>query len=471
MEPVPATRQPLHLNAPFLGIGLLVSWSTAFVRSKGMGISASQANMHTLFYTFLAIALVCMLARWLIHRRSPRNAATPSQRPTIPLMCAMLMTLATLVNARPSLFPGIGENILSMGAAVTGSFGYGILLVRWGALYASLEDSDGLRNGLAAFSLHALANLTLGIVPEGVKVLLVALLPWLSAAGMILGSRQAHAAPVGGRRYQLRDLASLWKISLGIVAYALLLGMRSRVNIQISDPALTACVQLMACFCYMGLLAWLLTDHAMPSFTRCFQILLIVFATGFLLYPFSGGEGQEAVAGIFSLGVGLIFTLMWLASVDLARHTEGLDRRIVVAFVWLLYSAPRPLGAALANALFAEPAGAYALSLAMTYCVVMASAFLLGSQPAGIRRIFEKPDDPSTQPSEPLLERCDQVAAAHNLTEREKDIMFLLCQGRTKVYIAETLRISENTVKSYARNVYTKLDVHSINELIDVVRG
>ena len=49
--------------------------------------------------------------------------------------------------------------------------------------------------------------------------------------------------------------------------------------------------------------------------------------------------------------------------------------------------------------------------------------------------------------------------------------MQLLCKGRSKAYIAETLFIAENTVRGHARRLYAKLDVHSkkeLQELIDV---
>ena len=46
-----------------------------------------------------------------------------------------------------------------------------------------------------------------------------------------------------------------------------------------------------------------------------------------------------------------------------------------------------------------------------------------------------------------------------------------LCQGRTRAYIAETLYLSENTVRGHVKRIYTKLDVHSKQELIDLVEG
>lgn len=65
--------------------------------------------------------------------------------------------------------------------------------------------------------------------------------------------------------------------------------------------------------------------------------------------------------------------------------------------------------------------------------------------------------------------RCAELAAAHTLTPREAEVLALLARGRNAAYIQESLTISRNTVKSYVARVYSKLDVHSHQELIDLV--
>ena len=45
----------------------------------------------------------------------------------------------------------------------------------------------------------------------------------------------------------------------------------------------------------------------------------------------------------------------------------------------------------------------------------------------------------------------------------------MLCRGRSKAYIAETLFITENTVKGHARRLYAKLNVHSKKELQQLI--
>ena len=46
-----------------------------------------------------------------------------------------------------------------------------------------------------------------------------------------------------------------------------------------------------------------------------------------------------------------------------------------------------------------------------------------------------------------------------------------LARGRSQTYIREALFLSKNTVATHVRRIYTKLDVHSKQELIDLVEG
>lgn len=58
---------------------------------------------------------------------------------------------------------------------------------------------------------------------------------------------------------------------------------------------------------------------------------------------------------------------------------------------------------------------------------------------------------------------------AESLTEREKEIAALLLRGRTYKLIAEELYLSENTVKTHVKNIYSKLGVKSKSELFNYI--
>ncbi|MBO5352116.1 MAG: response regulator transcription factor [Lachnospiraceae bacterium] len=57
------------------------------------------------------------------------------------------------------------------------------------------------------------------------------------------------------------------------------------------------------------------------------------------------------------------------------------------------------------------------------------------------------------------------------MTEREKEICSLLAEGLTNKQIAETLYISEGTVKNYISSIYDKAGIHDRGKLIVAIKG
>ena len=55
------------------------------------------------------------------------------------------------------------------------------------------------------------------------------------------------------------------------------------------------------------------------------------------------------------------------------------------------------------------------------------------------------------------------------LAQRELDVARLLVQGRSKSVIGERLGLSASTVRTHGRHLYAKLDVHSRQQLIDLL--
>lgn len=64
---------------------------------------------------------------------------------------------------------------------------------------------------------------------------------------------------------------------------------------------------------------------------------------------------------------------------------------------------------------------------------------------------------------------CLSLAREHDLTKRELDILNYLSLGYSAKRIGEMLFISERTVQTHTRNIYRKLDVHTRQDVIDLV--
>ena len=63
----------------------------------------------------------------------------------------------------------------------------------------------------------------------------------------------------------------------------------------------------------------------------------------------------------------------------------------------------------------------------------------------------------------------EAFAAAMGLSERERQTLDLIVNGRSVSYIAQQMLVSPSTVKTHMKNIYRKADVHGKSELLDAI--
>jgi DNA-binding CsgD family transcriptional regulator len=70
-----------------------------------------------------------------------------------------------------------------------------------------------------------------------------------------------------------------------------------------------------------------------------------------------------------------------------------------------------------------------------------------------------------------LERRCAEIASQYSLTPRETEVLALLARGRSGRYIKDALVVSHNTVKAHVKHIYQKMDIHTHQELIDIIES
>ena len=90
---------------------------------------------------------------------------------------------------------------------------------------------------------------------------------------------------------------------------------------------------------------------------------------------------------------------------------------------------------------------------------------------AELTALMRQPLVAGQEPPEALPPACKQLAEQHRLTKREQQVFELLAQGRSTTDVATALDVSENTAKTHIKRLYKKLDVHSKQDIIDLVRS
>lgn len=61
--------------------------------------------------------------------------------------------------------------------------------------------------------------------------------------------------------------------------------------------------------------------------------------------------------------------------------------------------------------------------------------------------------------------RCDILPAAPQLSDREREVLQLIAEGRSTREIADALHISVKTVESHRKNIMEKANLHTVAEL------
>jgi DNA-binding CsgD family transcriptional regulator len=66
--------------------------------------------------------------------------------------------------------------------------------------------------------------------------------------------------------------------------------------------------------------------------------------------------------------------------------------------------------------------------------------------------------------------KCLRVAEKYHLSRREREVMILFAKGRNLAFIQNELSLSKSTVSTHRQNIYRKLDVHTSQEMIDLIQ-
>lgn len=212
------------------------------------------------------------------------------------------------------------------------------------------------------------------------------------------------------------------------------------------------------------------------SVSSLLNIIFVFFATGLLFLPFFPAEYACALNVVAATG----WKLAVLSLLFVAIRTYASDRRLYAA-ISLAWSLPRlgllcGLGVSFLfdadqeDSLFAL----FALSIIAIY--VMLIALWVTNYRA--RKMAEKRAEQAEtfvekieQSHDSIREaRCSDLAERFKLTQRERDVLSLLSQGRDVGFICEELFLAKNTVKSYQRSIYAKMGVHSKQEIINLVK-
>lgn len=209
-----------------------------------------------------------------------------------------------------------------------------------------------------------------------------------------------------------------------------------------------------------------------------FQLSILCSVAGFLMLFIATANGM-LTSTLLSCGTGFFEILMYFVLIALgAKNT--VSALPMLAWGNAMASWGTLLGAnfgRFTNEMAADPTTTSIISACIVfgivaYVVLVQKSFSFSHTIQGIKPLtplVSASSSASDGTLSPVADRCAAIGTAAALTDREQEIFEYLARGRNVRFIQDELTVSYNTVKTHVSHIYAKLDVHSHQELIDLV--
>ena len=200
-----------------------------------------------------------------------------------------------------------------------------------------------------------------------------------------------------------------------------------------------------------------------------YQIALPLMAAGFLFLPMHEPWNVIGTA-VHQFGYQYFYIVLWALWPVLASR-GSVPTGWVVGWGLLCIQLGQFVGsvaAAIALTFVQSDLGLAMVSAGVIFAILIIALFAMGSGSANTGWGFVKPMEEADAASD-FEKAGTRLARRCRLSPREIEVFFLLAKGRNRAYIREELVIGDETVKSHIKSIYRKADVHSQQELIDLL--
>ncbi len=276
--------------------------------------------------------------------------------------------------------------------------------------------------------------------------------------------------------------AGLFSVATG---YGLTLNEVSHAPISVDVPAVVL----------VGVAVWMLLSRGRDKEDSLFSFSVLLVVAGFIIAPFTFLTDLPSANALLRIGVRCFDMLVWLVVLAVGRRNP-LALLPTFALVRCMSALGTDVGA-IAGHTTNDIVGTNG-DAAMLIAEVVLFAFVAflwlgfrkfsftntirdvvgvgstavagaGAKGAPAASTDQVAIDAETVPELTIEKRCAVLGAESGLTEREVEIFAMLARGRNGQFVMDHYVVSRNTVKSHVKHIYAKLDVHSQQELIDLV--
>ena len=276
-----------------------------------------------------------------------------------------------------------------------------------------------------------------------------------------------------------------WKMVVAIFVFALVENSVRANIVYVMPPEVTqdtnavlmiVRIAMAAVLAFMAMLERKIDFGRIYSFVMVAAVVFVAFVPVFGPLNVGWGMSVSAVSVVFEFVIWCI-----LAFVAFQKRISSI---VVFGFGYgsfMLGSALGWMGSIYVIPLIAGPSSQFAVYLVLAL-TVLGCVFVLFSErdfdrlfsPEGdqesLERLFDiEPFHGVDAKKGPFCAIIERACEKYELTSRESDVLRYLAMGYSADAVSEKLGISWNTVRTHSRNIYTKMGVHSRQELIEAV--
>lgn len=486
---IPASNMSISPSLS-IGIGLHWIWVFCIMFATGRVLSPMAEGLEFSPLAGFALGVFCSICITFLAVGLFGTGVEPlARRKRVIAIVTALGVAATVVRFASTTLDSY-EAMLVVGGigGLLGGIATGYLLVCWGFAYRSFDSGSVALNTALGLLLAIVVYLVLLLLGNPVVLVVGTLLAVVGEGALCRIAQQPMQEetalhPFARRKKKLRAYAKL-----GFVRLALVLTIFGFVDSILRELALST------------------FGTGQPLASSLVGLFLI--ATGFITLFFfvyvvlaarSTSEGTYSFATLFVVGVAVALLFFMDASFGLAYQFVCVVVYLLFELhVWMLLShiaRDRHVPSSILYGFglfflfvgqFLSPiANGFVASLArplqlgsvtepiILMLALLTAVVLLATGSARSGSLFT--DDGgvagAVSTDDELTRKIDAIVQSYLLTEREGEILTMLVKGRSFAKISERLYVSENTTKTHVKNIYRKTDVHSKQELMDLVDG
>lgn len=426
----------------------------------GYGIATWTVPLAAYGIAFLLLGVLYGVKR-IAPRSTPYKIAVGAITTFGAASCALFSSFPTTNN-------GVTNTLLVIGGLLAGA-GTACIHVEWGRLLSKLGSRKTIIHTSFGTMGAMLLILLCSLLPISVQWGILVVLP--ISCMLIVCGQQRHLVDAGeSKREKEVRLYIPWRLFATSFIQGTAFGMLQTILLIVDKTQETTIISVIG-----SVIGAILVLVVVFAFKLDFNYL--IYYVGFVIlaasFAIMATAGSYFIGGwvLNAIGYRFIDILMWGLCAYFIKH-YGLPTNWVFPVATCALVLGEVFGALLGQLIktfsSTQSGGLETLSVVMLFIILLGSLFLSNTHNLekgwGIIRPFESEGLKETRDA-----ACMLVADGFDLTARELEIFIRLAEGQKRSGIAEELHLAPETIKTHVRNIYRKMQLHSQEELIQLV--